>query len=88
MHPFFPGLNFNPKFSFSSPSAARRDKKWDCGQFITGCLCRSFLLQGRFLTLLPCSSVWSLLWETFLSELPGKLTYYSDFSSMTLNFYS
>jgi len=41
----------------------------DWGQFITRCLCCSFLLRGGLLTLFLCSSVGSLPWETVLHKL-------------------
>ena len=40
-----------------------------CSQFITCCLCCSFLLRGGLLTLFLCSSVGSLPWETVLHGL-------------------
>jgi len=40
-------------FSPSSPRAAQGDGEWGCGQFITRCLCRSFLLRGRTPHTLP-----------------------------------
>jgi len=47
-------------FCFSASSAERRRGTGNggCGQFITRCLCRSFLL-----TLCPCSSTGSLPWR-------------------------
>jgi len=42
------------RFSTSSLQAAQGDGEWgDCSQFITHCLCRSFLLRGRTPHTLP-----------------------------------
>lgn len=56
-------------FSTSSPQPGRGTGNGDFGQFITLCFCCSFLLRDRLLTLLPCSSVGSLPWETIFHEL-------------------
>ncbi|KAK4830276.1 hypothetical protein QYF61_009369 [Mycteria americana] len=46
-------LNFTPKFSTSSTPAMQRDGIGGCGQLITRCLSRSFLLRRRTPLALP-----------------------------------
>jgi len=48
---------FTVEFSTSSPERHRGTGNGGYSQFITCCLCHSFLLRGGLLTLCPCSSV-------------------------------
>jgi len=48
-----PRLSFNPIFLPPPPEQRRRMGNGGCSQFITRCLCRSFLLRGRTPHTLP-----------------------------------
>jgi len=69
--PFFLGSASLPIFFTSSPHPEwhRGMGNGGCGEFITRCLCCSFLLSGGLLILCLCSSVGFLPQETVLQEL-------------------